>query len=65
MLKSIGLNANLRTTVIYDILGLNWSDDCSFAYNSFAQGLGILGGLPIAGRLKLFLLYEDFVLFLN
>lgn len=44
-----GFNSNLRSTFIYDVLGLNWSDDCLFAYASFSQSLGVLIGLPFAG----------------
>lgn len=44
-----GFNSNLRSTFIYDVLGLNWSDDCLFSYASITQGIAVLVGLPIAG----------------
>ena len=47
-----GFNSNLRSTFVYDILGLNWSDDCLFIYANVAQGLGVLSGLPVAGKLN-------------
>lgn len=45
-----GLNANLRSTFVYDALGLNWSDDGFFAYACISQALGVLIGLPLASK---------------
>ncbi len=47
-----GLNANLRSTFVYDVLGLNWSDDGFFAYACISQAFGILIGLPVAGNFQ-------------
>lgn len=50
-----GLNASLRSTFVYDVLSLNWSDDGFFAYACISQAFGILVGLPTAS-----LVYDHF-----
>ena len=44
----------MRSTVIYDMLGLNWSDDNLFCWISISQGLGVLLGVPLAGDLTFY-----------
>lgn len=44
-----GFNANLRSLFIYDIIGLEWSDDSLFCCISLAQAIGASVGIPIAG----------------
>lgn len=46
----LGFNFNLRTLFLYDIIGLEWSDDGLFFYGTLVQALGIFFGLPLAGK---------------
>ena len=41
---------NLRSLVIYDIAGLEWSDDSLFFYILLSQSIGAFIGIPIAGK---------------
>jgi hypothetical protein len=47
-----GFALNLRTIFIYDIIGLEWSDDSLFFVMAVSQALGASFGLPIAGKIK-------------
>ena len=47
----IGFNLNLRSLLIYDIVGLEWSDD-SLCFNVILfQSVGVFIGMPISGKL--------------
>lgn len=59
----IGFNFNLRTLFLYDIIGLEWSDDSLFFYGTFVQALGVFFGIPLAGkwlRLKVLILITNY-----
>ncbi|RNA15732.1 Monocarboxylate transporter 7, partial [Brachionus plicatilis] len=44
----LGFNLNLRTLFLYDIVGLEWSDDSLFFYGTLVQALGLFFGVPLA-----------------
>ena len=46
----LGFNLNLRSLVVYDIAGLEWSDDSLFFYILLSQSIGAFIGIPIAGK---------------
>jgi MFS family permease len=49
----IGFNLNLRSLLIYDIIGLEWSDD-SLCFNVILfQSVGVFIGIPISGKFKI------------
>ncbi|CAF0838666.1 unnamed protein product [Brachionus calyciflorus] len=47
----LGFNLNLRALFLYDVIGLEWSDDSLFFYGIFSQAIGICAGVPLAGFL--------------
>ena len=46
-----GFSLNLRTLFVYDIVGLEWSDDSLFSMMTVSQSLGASIGLPLASKL--------------
>jgi MFS family permease len=45
----LGFHLGLRSMIIYDILGLEWSDDSLFSYIALSQSMGAFIGIPVAG----------------
>ena len=44
-----GFSLNLRSLFVYDMIGLEWSDDSLFFLIAISQSLGVCFGLPVAG----------------
>jgi hypothetical protein len=52
----VGFNLNLRSLLIYDVVGLEWSDDSLFFNVIMFQALGVLIGIPVSGKFAHFCL---------